>query len=1501
MLRTARSRTFAGPDGTYVTRMYPVRVNFRDGRGHLQPIDNRFVPVTAVSRKQGYAYENAANRYRSFLPRSLESPVLIAARGSWVSLRLIGAGGTATAANDTSSYADALPGTDASYTAMNGGLKETLKLAGTESQRSFDYVVHVSRDLRLRKQRDGSIAFVRRGAKRAFVLPAPFVYDSAQRADRASYRAVSQRIERVRGGYVLHLSVKRSWLHAKARRFPVTVDPTVSFVENTGDTRLHQSGANLDCYVRDGDGANNNLCGGTQLLVGWDGLTQRRSMLRFDVQNSLPKGIHVLDAELGLYLLDADNTNTATVNLHRITRAGWTGGATWNKYDGTNAWTAAGGDFDPTVAASNTVSKTVGWFKWFPRGLVQSWIDGSVANNGVVVKEASERSINNRFYFNSSQAPFSQLPYLDVVYEPQTGQRPYYKFESDQLNDRMDLNVNVASGNLMLHASDVNVNGTGLDLGVDRFYNSQLEKDTVLGHEGWTFGSGADVRLRITSSEAVFYAPSGYVVSFPKSGSTFGTVKGVDATLCQVGVNGCVGESTYALTYNHAQIRNNFDASGKLVSQRDQNGNTISFTYDTGGHLTNIHDTQGRDFGVAPTTAGNVGQITEPGTGGRHWQYGYEATTNRLTSYTDPNSNVTTYKYDPSNGLVNEIDDPRGGITTIGYDTTFQRRVTSITRTNDNGPNKVTTFAYSSPSSPCQSSDFGKTVVTDPNGNATTYCYDDQGKVGMVFDAKGKHQKTTYDSNSFVQTYTSANNATLGFNTTVDRDTVSNSVKTVTQATGGSAGDLNTSFTYDGPPTQSFSPFYPHTSTDTEGHGRTYIYDNNGNLTSDTDNKSGTHVNIGYQSGHPGWLATVADGNGHTTSYGEDAVGNINLITPPGPLGTTSITYDSAARPCVVKDGKGQRTKYTYDGLDRVLTITKYPSTSTSSGCSITSGTAAGSVSLTYDANGSLTQRVDPQGTSTYAYNKLNRLNSQSYPGGRVNTYTYDNVGNLKTLADAGGTTTYGYDTDSLLASVAEPGGTCTATPKVACTQFSVDDNGNRTKTTYPNGIVLTSDFDAVDRLTCTMATNGAATPVPSDSKQPCRDQSPDPLRRFTYNYIDSSDEANVHDTSLRQSTGDGAGVSTAYSYDSLGRLKTATTRNGSGTVTDDYSYTYDGAGNMLTRSAKANSGAATSTTFAYNNANELCWAVTGSSANSCATAPSGATTYSYDLNGNQTGSSAGRAYTYNVSDQTASLTPPLGGAAQSATYLGPNQDEIVTRGGDQYVNNVLGIGIKTYSDATVSYFTRDTNGVLLVERAPGGAKYYYVQDGVGSTVATTGTNGAIVNSYKYDPYGGIVTESESSIRPTSFRFAGGLYSSSVGLHKFGMRWYDQSLDRWTQPDPIDETGDLKDGNRYVYVGSDPVNGADPTGLMDYRGDVVGGPTRGMFNADDAQPRGGGIGQKIMQAKLQAATIGGIAETAAKRVYYSAATYEVAARSGEIGEAAERVHQAIDVVKELFK
>jgi len=83
--------------------------------------------------------------------------------------------------------------------------------------------------------------------------------------------------------------------------------------------------------------------------------------------------------------------------------------------------------------------------------------------------------------------------------------------------------------------------------------------------------------------------------------------------------------------------------------------------------------------------------------------------------------------------------------------------------------------------------------------------------------------------------------------------------------------------------------------------------------------------------------------------------------------------------------------------------------------------------------------------------------------------------------------------------------------------------------------------------------------------------------------------------------------------------------------------------------------------------------------------------------------------------------------------------------------------------------------------------------------------------------------------------FAGGSFDSTTGLYKFGMRYYDATVGRWTQADP-------KPGpNLYVYAANNPVNQVDPSGAdLNFgkcllgAGSVLGGFAYGGFLALDA-------------------------------------------------------------------
>jgi hypothetical protein len=50
-------------------------------------------------------------------------------------------------------------------------------------------------------------------------------------------------------------------------------------------------------------------------------------------------------------------------------------------------------------------------------------------------------------------------------------------------------------------------------------------------------------------------------------------------------------------------------------------------------------------------------------------------------------------------------------------------------------------------------------------------------------------------------------------------------------------------------------------------------------------------------------------------------------------------------------------------------------------------------------------------------------------------------------------------------------------------------------------------------------------------------------------------------------------------------------------------------------------------------------------------------------------------------------------------------------------------------------------------------------------------------------------------------------------MYKFGARYYNPVLARWTQPDPLTHVADLRQANPYGYAAGDPVNAVDLSGL----------------------------------------------------------------------------------------
>jgi RHS repeat-associated protein len=973
-----------------------------------------------------------------------------------------------------------------------------------------------------------------------------------------------------------------------------------------------------------------------------------------------------------------------------------------------------------------------------------------------------------------------------------------YAFQSMTLSDRIELQVNQHNGNLLVTQADVDVpGGDGPNLAIHRVYNSLDTSAGAFGAKAWRLTTAQDFSCTYAASSVTLRMPSGASEVFNLVSGSYVTPIGYDLKLVDTG-------SAFTLTENQSQMVYRFSygaghSNCQLASITDRNGRAITLSYNASHQIADIADSQNRHT-TFDYASGRVSEIDDPA--GRAFDYDYNAS-GLLSAYTDPSGNDTSYSYN-ADGRLSQITTPGDSVTKITYwpaGDARSGRVKTVQRILSGTTGPATQFNYdftTTPSTPTS-------TVTDPNGNVTSYTFNATGRPTKVVDAKGRIATTTYTANANVADYASPAQTGATKSSVNAYDTNGNQTSSTTlTAVGSSNNTTQSKATFSTPGTVQGGTYLPSftqtpqdTATGSTTQGTSYTYNPQGNLLSATDASGGStvgSVSLTYRTGadgKPGELATSVDPNGNVTTYNYDTHGNLTSIAAPSitltpggsALGSTTISYSGGAgkdlalsRPTTVTDQNGKVTAYTYDDLGRVITETK------SSG-----GTVLQSYALSYDDDGNLLENAVTQAGSTqhfeYSYDTLNRQTDETLPSGATNIYTYDANSNLKSLSDSGGTVTYGYDQINRQSSIQEPG----AASAITYTYADNADNSQTVTIALPNGVTTTEKLDPAGRLSDTISTTAGGTV----------------RQHLAYSYARSSTGKQQELVSSEADTV--LANTTSYLYDPLDRLLSATKSAGGA-----FSYTYDAAGNILTKTVGS-----TTTRYKYNQGNELCWSLVGTSSNGCGTTPAGGTGFSYDAAGNETAASGVRTATYNAGEQLSSLTP-AGGSAIAASYAFPGQFYRTSLGATTTQQTLLGLS-KTTTAGTSDYVTRDKTGLVVSQRRPSAStpnKYTYaLTDQLGSTRTLLDSTGAVVRRYRYQPYGADDSPSGSWTTTTPIQYAAGQLDATTGLYHFGERYYDTNIMRWTQQDPVNQMASLTQANRYGYVGGDPIDATDLAGL----------------------------------------------------------------------------------------
>jgi RHS repeat-associated protein len=838
-------------------------------------------------------------------------------------------------------------------------------------------------------------------------------------------------------------------------------------------------------------------------------------------------------------------------------------------------------------------------------------------------------------------------------------------------------------------------------------YNSTANLFGFITHpyESYTFGDTGELTSTTlpggaTSTEA-YRTPSPGSGSCPSAASSCDTVTSASGRALVLGLN----------------------AQGLVTSVTDPRGNKWSYTY-TGGNLISDTDPMGRVTSYSydssnsnPQLRDDLLTVTSPNgqSGGSHAGADLVNTYNssgRVTSQTDPGNWVTSFDYSAmsfsSGDGYSIVSDPDGNKTTYGYGTGVLIY-------------KVVGYASASPSETLYTPSTTTLLVdhaVDPDDGYTYYAYDTDGNVLSTTNQLGELSTKSY--NSFDEIVCS---------TTPMAATPCSSLSAPTAVAPGGAVS---------PPSAAPPPFTTYSLFDTTGN----------NL----------------------WQTTgVFQPGSSTASYSRTTYQLFrgNSVTLGGANDTCGTAPPSLSLPCATIDGLGNVTQLGYNSAGDV----------TSSSIPDGNGSELATTSDTYDANGNELSETAPEGN-------ISGADAANYT--TTTTYDADNESLIVTLAGGTGSTipatvtaTY-YDPDGNVIATTDATGNpysssnlsgCNPNTTTSCagtTYFTFTADDKQTLVTDPAGNQSLTCYDGNGSATQTVPAWGVADESLAPSSCPTSYTSgitgsqlaPD-ATVTTYNAL-GKPGASISPPA----TGETGTVSTFDVYDPAGNPMEVISPGATGAANEITVDTYNLAGQMTTKTSGFGTGAASTTSNCYDPDGDQTASVPGSGnaagVVACETTtpwttsspyqtssgfdsvgelvstvsppPAGesspaTTTTTYDPVGNKlsTTDPSGNetTYTYNPLN---SVVSTITSGQTSTDYYDADENEIATTapGGNPYSSsNPTGCNPLTTSTCTyTTYNTYNSSNLLLTSTNPDGEVTTNYYDTSGNKIATTGPSG---------------------------------------------------------------------------------------------------------------------------------------------------------------------------------
>ena len=857
-----------------------------------------------------------------------------------------------------------------------------------------------------------------------------------------------------------------------------------------------------------------------------------------------------------------------------------------------------------------------------------------------------------------------------------------------------------------------------------------------------------------------------------------------------------------------------YDACNRIASHTDGNGNHTEYAWDQMNRLVKVTNAAGDERQYLYNPSGMLEKLVDYDAGFLEWSYD---DCNRISKIRDKEGNLWDCKYDTM-GRIREIGYPGGNHVQYTYNRagkivcvknaaggeyhyTYDANGNLISERDENGRESRYTYDV-----------MNRLAAVEPaGGGSADYTYNIYGKISRIRDVEGNELNWEYDTEGRVVREKRRDGTEMACTYHC-----MGGVETKTDHLG-----RRTVYEY-GPGGRLTGVLYP------GGKKETLEYDNAGNLIGRTGS-DGQSVRYGYDALNR--ITSVESSLQKRIWFTYDRTGNIVKVSDSeGKI--IGYEYSPGGRLTGMQDAFGNGLRYTYDALGEVTQVCQFMRDGDAEFClSYERDMAGRMVSVTdgagyrerdgYDQGGRVVEKTDRHGYTTgYQFSESGDVSQVQYGDGRCADYTYDLLHRLVKVRDWNGETVIERDRKGRILAITDYAGRRTS--------YSYGARGERTGMIYPDGTVITYQYDERMRLALVSTGNYRVKYRYDRLGRLCRKEFPEGLYAEyhysaqglpdgllyrdawdTYEKVSCVYDANGNKIRIeryRKGRPDACGTY-QYTYDKLNRL---TEVRKDGTMQERYGY--DGRGNRIRKEADG-----VETCYTYNALNQLIRREEKGETGRI-------TEYRYDCRGNLTEErweNGARQYVFGADNRLESMRL-LEGKKETAsvqyTYngLGQRISRCVCKEGKTEVTEYILDLTRKYNNLIQMEVDGRTTDFMLDQHVLGqigdGRFQTCLTDDMGSILRLLWLNGKTAALYGYGSFGEDLYGNQGEKQP--FGYTGYRFDSITGTYYAGAREYQAENGRFISSDKIGYVNPVNhmSFNLYSYCMNNPVNYVDRMG-----------------------------------------------------------------------------------------